>query len=443
MNVGKLIKLPISGGNWNNASTAGVFARNLNNASSNSNNNAGGSDSAVHSSNSNSEIVQHRDGLSSDKRNRAGLVNLSSNAENLSQPLKTAKRIGHLYDMAFTKPMLYQAFLNARKGKTKKVECFEFEISLGAEIDALHDSLMDGSYQPQPLRRFEVFEPKRRIIHAPHFRDLVVQHAIYLVVYPIFNNTFIDQSFACRKGGGTHKASDYTQKAMRKYSGDLYSAKLDIRKFFYRIDRDILRKLFERKIKDQRFIDLMCLFAVTDGDKGIPIGNLLSQIYALIYLNPLDHFAKRTLKAKHYVRYVDDFIAIGLTLADAKHFKVQCEQFVKTELNLELSHWTISKIKRGINFVGYRTWRSIKFVRKHSVLSFKKALKGRKLKSLISLIGHAKHSATINFYARVLTGHSIFNQLPKRVKTWLNIINSHQRRTQARRLDFATQVQTA
>ncbi|PIQ01476.1 MAG: hypothetical protein COW76_05160 [Shewanella sp. CG18_big_fil_WC_8_21_14_2_50_42_11] len=436
--MGKSIKLPLSGANWNNVSDAGVFARNLNNASSNSNNNVGGSDSVTHSSNSNNETVQHRDGLSSDKRTRAGLVNLSSNAENLNRP----KRTGYLYDKAFTKPMLYQAFLNAKKGKSKKVECFEFELNLGAEMDALHKSLMDGSYKPQPLRAFEVFEPKRRLIHAPHFRDLVVQHAIYQVIYPIFDRTFIDQSYACRKGGGTHKASEYTQRAMRKYSGDSYYAKLDIRKFFYRVDRAILRKLFERKIKDKRFLDLMCVFAEIQSEIGIPIGNLLSQIYALIYLNPLDHFVKRILKAKHYVRYVDDFIAIGLTLSEAKLFKEQCERFVKNELKLELSHWTINKIKRGINFVGYRSWRSVKFVRKHSVLKFKKSVKQQKIDSVISLIGHAKHSATINFYARFLNGHTIFNHLPKGVQQWLNTINSHQSKLHTQRSDLMIQAQT-
>jgi len=108
--------------------------------------------------------------------------------------------------------------------------------------------------------------------------------------------------------------------------------KLDIKKYFYSIDRNILRVLFEKKIKDKRFVDLMCKFTEMDGGTGIPIGNLLSQIYASIYMNETDQFIKRVLKIKSYVRYVDDFILIGLTLDEAKKHKETLETFVKENL---------------------------------------------------------------------------------------------------------------
>jgi len=429
--MGKRINnIPIAGGNWSNSTTAGAFARNLNNYSTNSNNNVGAADSGPNLK-SFTGILDHRDALSSDKRTRADSVNFSSLiVENLNQSPKQPKRVGYLYERTFTKESLYEAYLIARKGKRKKPACFEFELSIGAEIDALYEELSNGTYKPMPLHKFEVFEPKRRTIHAPHFRDLVVQHAIYKVIYPIFDSGFIDQSYACRKGGGTHKASDYTQAAMRTCDGELYYAKLDVRKFFYRIDRAILRKQFERKIKDKRFIDVMCAFVTTNEEIGIPIGNLLSQIYALVCLNDLDHFVKRELKIKKYVRYVDDFIAIGLTLEEAKDFKAKCEQFLKDNLNLELSHWTISKVRKGINFVGYRTWRSVKFVRRHSVAKFKKAVKRGDFNPVISLIGHAQHSATIVFYSHFLHKNNLLSNLPPRSKALcLSIINTHPLRT--------------
>jgi hypothetical protein len=329
--------------------------------------------------------------------------------------------------------------LTARKDKRKKPGCIHFEMRLGAEIDALLDELHSGTYRPQTMITFNVNENgKCRLIHAPHFRDLVVQHAIYRVIYPIFDASFIDQSFACRKGGGTHKASDYAQKAMRKHDGETYYAKLDIRKFFYSITHKVLRYLIERKIKDKRFIDVMMLF-VGEGEVGLPIGNLLSQIYALIVMNPLDHFAKRVLKVRHYVRYVDDFVAIGLTLEQAKLFKTECERFSQTIFGFELSHWMISKIRKGLNFVGYRTWRSVRFVRKHSVIKFKRAVKAGAINSVTSLIGHAAHSATIVFYAFYLLAASFLNQLPKRSKfLCLNILNTHQVKTTTPRFDSLT-----
>ncbi len=315
----------------------------------------------------------------------------------------TSKRYGGLYQLAFTKENLYKAYLDARKGKRNKVGTFLFEKNIGENIDSLHYELSNFLYKPKEYRTFFVYEPKKRIIKAPHFRDLVVQHSIYRVIYNIFNSTFIDTSFACRKNGGTHKCSVYTQREMRKYDGDLYFVKLDIRKFFYSIDRDILKKLFEKKIKDKAMINIMSLFANDNSsDVGIPIGNLLSQLYSLIYLNELDHFVKRELKAKSYVRYVDDFVLIGLTLDEANDAKEKCEKFVQDKLNLELSHWHIQKIRRGINFVGYRTWKKVKFVRKHSLYKFKRAVLKRKVDSIISLIGHAKGTRSLHYFKNIL-----------------------------------------
>ena len=406
------------GGNWSNSSNAGAFAMNLNNNRTNSNNNVGGRDSI--SKLETTKVDTRNTGVccpaNSEIKKRSLL---SKSTEN--QTSSKSKRIGFLFDKTFTIDNLYQAFLTARAGKRNKRATLKFEINLGAELKSLYDELHNGTYKPRAYSQFKVYEPKERIINAPAFRDLVVQHCIYKAIYNIFDNSFIDTSYACRKGGGTHKASIYTQKEMRKYNGDLYYAKLDIRKFFYSIDREILKTLFEKKIKDKRFVNLMCEFAKMNGEKGIPIGNLLSQIYSLIYLNQLDHFVKRELKIKSYVRYVDDFVAIGLTLDEAKEFKNKCEKFVQDKLNLELSHWHIQKIKKGINFVGYRTWKNKKFIRKHSMYKFKKAIKKFKLESIISLIGHAKGTNSISYFRGLLIEFQILNLLPKRSQKWLNM----------------------
>jgi len=385
------------GGNWNNSSIAGGFTLNLNNNRSNSNNNVGGRDCIANPEISNDNTGNRGICCPAISEINQGAF-LSSNVKNQS----TSKRVGNLYNKTFTLENLHKAYLIARKGKRKKPHTYEFEINLGQNLADLHDELKDGTYKPKPYRQFEVYEPKKRVINAPHFRDLVVQHAIYKEIYEIFDKSFIDHAYACRKGKGTHKASRYTQKEMRKYSGELYYLKLDIKKYFYSIDRDILRGLFKKKIKDEKFVELMCEFAKMDGDTGIPIGNLLSQIYASIYMNETDHFVKRVLKVNSYVRYVDDFILIGLTLNEAKKHKDTLEKLIKERLNLELSHWTIAKIKRGINFVGYRTWKSKKFVRKHSMYKFKKAVKLKNRESITSLLEHAKNTATIPHYQNIL-----------------------------------------
>jgi RNA-directed DNA polymerase len=244
-----------------------------------------------------------------------------------------------------------------------------------------------------------------------------VQHAIYRVIYPIFNSGFIDQSFACRKEKGTHKAADYAQMAIRKCKRNTYTIKMDIRKFFYSINRSILRKQIERKIKDQRLVNLMMQFAEYGDPVGIPIGNLLSQTYALIFLNPLDHFVKRVLKAKFYCRYVDDFVIFGISKKRCLTILEEVKKFI-IDLDLSLSKYVIAPVQRGINFVGYRTWASKRFIRKHSLYVFTKAAKKDKLDSAVSCLGHALKTNSFRFMiskAKELN-FGLYQQIPFRSK---------------------------
>jgi len=326
------------------------------------------------------------------------------------------KRYGNLFETAFSMDNLYRAYLDARKGKRTRRACFEFEKHLGANLYALYKALHDGTYKPDPYFRFVVYEPKRRIIHAPTFRDVVVQHAIYRTIYGIFNRSFISTSFACRVGYGTHKAARCTRLAMKRHNGEDYILKLDVRKFFYSIQRSILRKLIERKIKDKRFVDIMMMFAEMETPLGIPIGNLLSQIYALIYLNPLDHFIKRVLKIKDYVRYVDDFLSIGFPRAKCIELKKTIVEFLHSTLGLALSKCTIQKIRKGVNFCGYRIWRSLVFIRKYSLYKFRRMVRTGKQVSINSLLGHAKYTNSLPYMLNILKEeikHGKNLQIPK------------------------------
>lgn len=324
------------------------------------------------------------------------------------------KRIGFLYERAFTPDALLAAFNAAARKKHGKRACFNFERRLAANLAALHRELHDSSYRPRAYFNFMVYEPKPRRIFAPAFRDLVVQHAIYALAGPIFDRGFIDQSFACRVGYGTHKAADYAQEALQACPPGSYTLKLDIRKFFYRIDRPTLRGLIERKIKDRRFVDLMMLFADHGEPVGIPIGNLLSQLYALIYLNPLDHFIKRVLRVKRYCRYVDDFVLFGLTREALLICKARIVEFI-AGLKLELSKFTLARVKRGMNFVGYRTWVSKRFVRRHSLYTFRQSVKRGFMESIVSVLGHARRTHSLQHMLRYLKeqNNDLHHRLPQ------------------------------
>ena len=329
------------------------------------------------------------------------------------EKIHTPKRHGQLFDKCFTLAALYAAYHRARRCKRKTLAVMQFERNLGANLQALYDELHGGTYQPQPYRHFMVAEPKPRMISAPTFRDVVVQHAIYAVINPIFDAGFIHDNYGCRLGKGIHRASDRTQQYLRQSAPDSYTLQLDIRKFYYRINRSILRGLVERKIKDRRFVDLMMVFADHGGDVGIPIGNLLSQLYALIYLDPLDHFVKRVLKAKRYVRYVDDFILFGLSRIEADAHRLTIINFLHNRLKLELSRWTIAPVGRGVNFVGFRTWRQRRFVRKHSMHTFSRSLRRGDVQSINSILGNAKRTASHAHFRRRIRAErpDLINQL--------------------------------
>jgi len=324
------------------------------------------------------------------------------------------KRKGNLYSL-LTKAALMQGFIDASKSKRNNRGCFNFERNLGYQLESLHKELHSNTYQPRPYFSFVITEPKRRVIYAPAFRDCVVQHAIYSLTRPIFEATFIDQSYACRKGLGTHKCADYAQNALQNIKPGSYVLQLDIRKFFYRIDREILKRLIEKKIKDKRFIDLMMMFTDHGETMGIPIGNLLSQLYALIYLNTLDHYIKRELKVKYYCRYVDDFILFGITQAQGIEYRHKIIEFIDSELNLELSKSTLAKAKKGVNFVGYRTWSSKRFIRKRCLYNFRKALKHSKIESAASILGHARKTHSLKYLINYTKEYYNANyyQLPK------------------------------
>ena len=340
------------------------------------------------------------------------------------------KRVGNLFALATSPQALHQGYLDARHGKRGCRAVYAFERRIGTELDALHEELQTGAYQPRRYNHFWVYEPKPRQISAPAFRDRVVQHALYSVVRPVFERSFVDTSFACRPGKGTHAAADYVQRAMQAAPRDSYYVQLDVRRYYYSIRHDILRRQIERKVKDARLVDLWMQFADTGDGKtpgvGLPIGCLMSQLNGLIYLDPLDHFIKRDLEVRHYARYVDDFVLIGVSRAEGERYALAVADFLASRLGLSLSRCTIARVTRGINFVGYRTWASRRFVRKHSLYTYRRAIRVRRLESIVSCLGHARRTASLrHMLTTARTDHDLYRQLPQSYRQLYNLRARH------------------
>jgi hypothetical protein len=258
---------------------------------------------------------------------------------------------------------------------------------------------------PLPCNSFWVRDGRKpRLIEAPSFRDLVVQHAVYAVVGPLFERRYIATSFACREGLGTHAAADWLQAAMRRAPRTAWVLHVDVRKFFYSVDRDVLASLVRQIIKCRDTLRLLDLFAVRPAPTGIPIGNLMSQTFANLYLNSLDHYAKRTLHAKEYGRYMDDAVMLAPDRSTAQRWLDGIRRHLAL-LGLEISHFTMQPIRRGLNWVGYRTWARIRFVRPHLIHSVRRDAKAGRMESLVSRLGHARCTASHQPLIRYLQEH--------------------------------------
>ena len=325
------------------------------------------------------------------------------------------KRTGSLWPQICNEQALMAGFQRAAIGKRSHRACFEFSRNLGGNIQALLTELTNGSYTPQQLNTFWVRDGKKpRLIEAPAFRDLVVQHAIYAAVSPILERRYIATSYACRAGRGTHAASDWLQAAMRRAPRTDWVLHVDVRKFFYSIDRAVLLALLAKAIKCPRTLAAMALFAHRTSATGVPIGNLLSQTFANVYLNSLDHFCKRTLKVKDYARYMDDSVMLAPDRATGLQWLGAIRQHLGA-LNLEISHHSLQPIKRGVDFVGYRTWASGRFVRPSLISAIRQDARKERLEPLISRLGHALKTCSLKPIINHLkdTHHALFDRLPQ------------------------------
>lgn len=190
-------------------------------------------------------------------------------------------------------------------------------------LDEIGKEVLDGTYKFSEYFEFTIYEPKERKIKTLAYRDRVVQTwYVENFMKPYFLPQFIQDSYACIEGKGTHKAVDkmqeYLRKADKKYE-EVWVLKCDISKFFFNINRDILFNLIKRKIKDKHFLEFTKKIIFYDEEKvGIPIGNYTSQFFANIYMNELDRYIKEVLKIEFVIRYMDDFVLLLKSKKEAR-----------------------------------------------------------------------------------------------------------------------------
>jgi retron-type reverse transcriptase len=285
------------------------------------------------------------------------------------------------------------AFKKAKKGKSKKPYVKRFEKDLENKLTKLKHELESTNYRPRKLQRFIIHDPRSRVIYASDFRDRIVHHALCTIIEPIFDKTFIHDSYANRKNKGAHAALNRFQHFKRKVSqnGRLvknskndgivigYVLKADIKHYFDTVDHEILTGIIKKKIADERILSLIekiinnheCKIP----GKGMPIGNLTSQLFANIYLNKLDYFVKHRLRAKCYIRYGDDFVILHRNRTVLIKWKDEINEFLKTiKLELHPEKSRIYPLHHGAKVLGFRVFYYYKLPYKRNFRRFNKRL---------------------------------------------------------------------
>lgn len=312
---------------------------------------------------------------------------------------------GHgMYGRIISLDNLFVAWKTYRKGKRKNLDVQEFEFHLEDNIFKLHEELAAGQYRPSQYQQFLITDPKVRTISKAPVRDRLLHQAIYQTLYPLFDEVFIHDSYSCRNDKGTHKAFERLVKGCRKvsdnYTADCWSIKMDIKKFFDSIDHEILLELLSQRIGDPILLnllgDIVRSFSFSPGI-GMPLGNLTSQLFANVYMDPLDKFIKHQLKAKYYLRYADDFLILSSNPEELLGYFVEINTFLKEKLKLQIhqNKTSLRKLSQGIDFVGYAALphyqvprhRTVKRIFKKVNMSLNEELE----KAMPSYLGYIQH----------------------------------------------------
>ena len=214
-------------------------------------------------------------------------------------------------------PDIWRSWQNFIVGKNRTPALEFFHFNLEKNLLELQSDIESGCYRHGGYQKFVIYDKKRREIRVASVRDRVVHRLLYDFLVKLYDRTFIFDLWSCRKSKGVTAAIERTQEFLRR-NPRAYVWRADIKKFFDNIDHRILMSILQRKVKDQKLLQLLLEVIGRDRgrigqllSKGISIGNLTSQIFANIYLNDFDYFVKHELKVKYYLRYGDDFIIIA------------------------------------------------------------------------------------------------------------------------------------
>lgn len=272
-------------------------------------------------------------------------------------------KLTHSFENIISVDNLLEAWKEFLSGKRGKKDVQDFSLNLMDNIFSLHSDLLNHTYKHGAYQAFNICDPKPRNIHKAPVRDRLLHHAICRVLYPFFVKVFIADSYSCQIDKGTHRAlnrfREFSYIISKNNTQTCWVLKCDIKKFFASIDQELLLVILEQYIPDQNIIWLLGQviksFSSTVPGKGLPLGNLTSQLLVNIYMNEFDQFIKHKLKTKYYIRYADDFVIFSQDRGWLKQQTLLIKGFLIDRLKLELhpDKLFIKTWASGVDFLGW------------------------------------------------------------------------------------------
>ncbi len=313
-------------------------------------------------------------------------------------------RLAHSLDDIISVENLLAAWKEFLVGKKDKEDVLEFQSNLMHNVLSLHHDLREKTYIHGKYHHFRISDPKPRDIHKATVRDRLLHHATYRVLYPHFDKQFIHDSYSCRVRKGTHRATnrlhDFAHIVSKNHTKTAWVLKCDIRKFFANIDHEALLAILKKHISDEDTLWLLNQIITSfascrsqTSTRGLPLGNLTSQLLVNVYMNEFDQFVKHKVKAKYYIRYADDFVILSHDKEELEQLLAIIVVFLRTELKLELhpNKVSIETFASGVDFLGWIHFPTHRVLRTNT--------KRRMLKRTREL---EKESATVQSYLGML-----------------------------------------
>ena len=348
------------------------------------------------------------------------------------------KRYNNLFAKIIDIDNIKLAHRNAKKGKAHYVEVQQIEGNPDKYIMEIHNRLANKTFKTAKYQTKNIFEPKKRTIYKlPYFPDRIVHHAIMNVMQPIWDKVFIYDLYSAIPGKGLHRGVERLHHFMKDKENTTYCLKFDIKNFYPSISQEVLYNLVARKIKCKDTLWLLeDIIRSPEGKINLPIGNYLSQYFSNIYLNWFDHWLKEDKGMKYYIRYCDDGVILHRSKEDLNELLTKIEDYLNDKLELKLNPKTqiFPVDKRGIDFLGYRSFRDYTLLRKSSATRFKQKIRYVEshyssmlsehiLSSIMSYYGWLKHADTYNLLSKYLFCNPDIIQIMKEVTKALNIQN--------------------